>query len=291
MCYHVVPQLRNRPHAGTGESGGRTNDGHDRLVTDGGESSDTGDDGDVDEAGRDEGDRDEGDRDDEQESADTDDQVAGVEDENGGDRSNAASTDDGPETAGGVVDRPNVEVTEAGEAEPVDPKWEPPDIDDIPEFEVRADEPVVSGGTDIGDTDTDAGTVEDPGGGGDVDDPTAGMPNTARAPGATRISSEGTEAYIVALEMCARLPNDVRLPEEAAELVPTAVEAELEQDVQQFAASEFGTQTPHVDTLTFEDVDGEIWLRLRIGLPTDGFADIDPEEIRSFALEQLEGVL
>lgn len=184
--------------------------------------------------------------------------------------------------------RSNVDVMESGEAEPAEPEWEPPDADDIPDFEVRADEPVV-----------DRSTAENPkasGGGGEPGnaaggDPTAGRPNDARAPGATRVSEEGTEAYVAALELCARLPDDVRLPEEAADLVPAAVEAELEQDIQQFAAAEFDNHRPHVDTLDFVEADGEVWLRLRVGMPPSAFADLDPEDVRSFALQELEGVL
>lgn len=194
----------------------------------------------------------------------------------------------------------NVDVMEPGEAEPADPKWEPPDIDDVPEFEVRADQPVVdrSGGTtDADDSPTSADDTDSAGGtaptegAGQPSNPTAGMPNDAQAPGATTVSSQGTEAYVAALELCARLPEDVRLPEAAADLVPAAVEAELEQDIQNFAAAEFDNARPHVDTLSFEEADGEVWLRIRIGLPSDGFADIDPEEIRTYALQELEGVL
>lgn len=186
---------------------------------------------------------------------------------------------DSPDTGTGGS---NVEITE--DTEPADPKWEEPDLDDLPDFELGAEGPLTNP------PETRAGHTDSPDNGESVD-PGAGMPNTARSPEATRISSEGTDAYIVAIELCARLPDDVRLPEEAASLVPAAVEAELEQDIRGFAAAEFGTEMPHVDTLSFEDIDGEIWLRLRIGLPTEGFDDVDPEEIRSYALERLEGVL
>lgn len=213
----------------------------------------------------------------------------------------SAATDD-PET-GTDADRSNVDVMDAGEAEPADPKWEPPDADDIPEFEVRADQPVVEPGGDAGEVagePTDereqaggaAGTAG-PGAGpaaGDAD-PTAGMPNDARAPGATAVSSGGTEAFVAALELCARLPEDVALPEEAADLVPAAVEAELEQDIQGFAAAEFDNPRPHVDTLEFEERDGDVWLRIRIGLPDEDFQELDPERLRTFALQELEGVL
>lgn len=198
-------------------------------------------------------------------------------------------------------DRSNVDVMDAGEAQPKDPKWEPPDVDDIPEFEVRADQPVVEPGGDAGEV---AGEPVDDGGGaagggpaigagasGTGNDPTAGMPNDARAPGATAVSSQGTEAFVAALELCARLPEDVALPEEAADLVPAAVEAELEQDIQSFAAAEFDNPRPHVDTLDFEERDGDVWLRIRIGLPSDDFEDLDTERLRTFALQELESVL
>lgn len=183
--------------------------------------------------------------------------------------------DDGGDTADDDgVDRSTIEITDAGEAEPADPKWEKPDPEDIPEFEVSANRPLASGRSE-----SRSG-----------DEPTAGMPNTARSPGQARIKEEGTEGYIVALELCARLPDDIRLPEEAAELVPAAVEAELEDDIQSFAAAEFDNPAPAVDVLTFEEVDDEIWLRLRLGVPSGSFADLDPDTIRSYALQELEGV-
>lgn len=212
----------------------------------------------------------------------------------GGTPDNGAESDES-DTDEGAVDeettdaaaRSNVDVMDAGEAEPADPKWREPDIDDIPEFEVRAEEPVVGSET------TDAGEAPDEAAGTDTsrESPTADMPNEARAPGATTVSSEGTEAYVAALELCARLPGDVALPEEAADLVPAAVEAELEQDIQSFAAAEFDNPRPHVDALSFEKRDGEVWLRIRIGLPAEGFDEFDPEQLRSFALQELEGVL
>ena len=219
------------------------------------------------------------------EDAETD----GDADERPADAAEGTPTEDEPDPEGGSddpdpgVDESNLERTD--EAEPAKPRWEEPNLDELPEFELGAEGPLTKG---IG-TGGEPPGAADPGG--HAADPGAGRPNTARSPEATRISSEGTEAYVVALEVCARLPDDVRLPEEAADLVPAAVEAELEQDVQQFAAAEFGTQTPHVDTLSFDEVDGEVWLRLRIGLPPGGFEDLDPEAVESYALERLEGVL
>lgn len=179
---------------------------------------------------------------------------------------------------GDGVDRANVEVKDTGEAEPANPKWEKPDLEDIPEFEIRADEPVA--GT------TSSEPTED----GDVDDPTAGRPNTARSPGQSRIKREGTEGYVAALELCARLPEDTRLPDQAADLVPAAVEAELEDDIQGFAASEFDNPAPHVDELSFVEVDDEIWLRIRLGVRSEAFDDLDSDAIRDHALQELEGL-
>lgn len=183
----------------------------------------------------------------------------------------------------------NVDVKPAGEAEPAELEWVPPDLDDVPDFEVRADEPVAGAPSDAeaeGASDPALGTNPEA----TPDDPTAGMPHDAQAPGATAVSGGGAEAYVAALELCARLPDDVRLPEEAADLVPAAVEAELEQAVQQFTAAEFDNARPHVDVLAFDEVDDEVWLRIRIGVPTEDFDALDPDRLREYALQQLEGV-
>ena len=217
-----------------------------------------------------------------------------------GARSEADGSDDAVRSGAAARDDPdvredgsNVEVMDAGEAEPADPEWEPPDVDDIPEFEVTAERPSVESG--VGDAGAAGGGVGTAGGGPATDagggDPTAGMPNDARAPGATAVSAEGTEAYVAALELCARLPDDVALPAEAADLVPAAVEAELEQDIQGFAAAEFDNPRPHVDALDFEERAGDVWLRIRMGVPRGDFEDLDPERLRTFALQELEGVL
>lgn len=195
------------------------------------------------------------------------------------DKDGSDEADDVDEGSGSDVERSNVEITDPGEAEPADPKWEGFDPKDIPEFEIRADEP-----TSVGDRPI-AEAADEP-----VDNPTAGMPNRARSPNQSRIRKEGTEGFIAALELCARLPEDVRLPEEAADLVPAAVEAELEEDIRAFAAAEFDTASPHVETLSFIEVDDEIWLRIRLGVSPEAFADLDPEEIRRHALQQLEGL-
>ena len=202
------------------------------------------------------------------------------------------------------VDASNVEVTEAGEAEPADPKWENPDLDDIPDVEGPKTRPAKSseagdaaGGKSAG---AAGGRDAEPAVGSGVQgddvsedataDPTAGMPNTARSPSQSRLKEGGADGYVVALELCARLPDEVRLPDEAADLVPVALEAELEQDVQSFAAEEFDNPAPHVQTLDFVEADDELWLRLRLGIDPDSFDDLDPDEIRDHALQKLEGM-
>lgn len=207
-------------------------------------------------------------------------------DDRGGEATDGTAADEKPEAARTRdQDRSNVEVTPAGETEPADPKWEKPDPDDIPEFEIRADEPLTRP--------TERSESADHTREGAPEDSTAGMPNVARSPGGgdSRIASEGTEGYVVAVELCARLPEDVRLPEQAADVVPAAVEAELEEDIQSFAAAEFDNPSPHVEVLEFVERDDEIWLRLRLGISPEAFADLDPAEIRSHALQELEGLL
>lgn len=216
----------------------------------------------------------------------------------GSDPEESGAGDDEDDEASGV-NRSNVEVTEAGGAEPVDPKWQKPDPDDIPEVEGPKTRPADSNraGAPSGDR---SGEVSGGGTAADADvsdgrerggDPTAGMPNTARSPGTSRLREGGADGYVSALELCARLPEDIRLPEEAADLVPVAFEAELEQNVQQFAGEQFDNPSPHVETLDFVEVDGEIWLRLRLGVPPEAFADLDPDEIQEHALQKLEGML
>lgn len=226
-------------------------------------------------------------------------------DETGDDETGDANEPDG-ETDSEGDDTPsrshgNVEITEHGEAEPVDPKWEEPDIEnveDIPEVSGpktrpadsdRTDSPVggKSAGTAGGGTAADAGV---PGSHEESSDPTAGMPNAARSPEQSRLKKGGADGYVAALELCARLPEDARLPEEAADLVPVALEAELEDTVQQFAGDQFDNPSPHVETLDFVDVDDEIWLRLRLGIPPGAFDDLEPDEIREHALQELEGM-
>ena len=195
----------------------------------------------------------------------------------------------------------NVEITEPGKAEPVDPKWEKPDIEnveDIPAVTGPKTRPADADRADSPVSETSAGAA---GGGSAVDaddwgnqeagsDPTAGMPNTARSPAQSRLKEGGADGYVVALELCARLPEDIRLPEEAADLVPVALEAELEENVRQFAGDQFDNPSPHVETLDFVEADDEIWLRLRLGIPPEAFADLDPDEIREHALQELEGM-
>lgn len=196
---------------------------------------------------------------------------------------------DGADRADEESSEDSTRVRDPGTAEPDEETWDPPDIDDIPEFEVRAETPVTAD-TEQPDSDTVDVSASEGGPPDGPTDPTAGMPNDAQAPGATAVTSQETEAYIAALEICTRLPEEVRLPEEAADLVPAAVEAELEQDIQSFAAAEFDNARPHVDVLSFDEVDEDIWLRIRIGLPAEAFRELEPDALRSYALQRLEGV-
>jgi hypothetical protein len=169
------------------------------------------------------------------------------------------------------IDTADVEVTKDGTVDPKEPQWQKPSVDDIPEFETGGREPTPAEGAD----------------------PTAGKPNEARTPSTTRFEGEGSEAYLAAVELCARLPDDIRLPQEAADLVPAAFEAELEQEIQAFAVSEFDNPTPHVEVLEFTDVDGEIWLKIRMGVPTETFDSLEGSmvELREYALEELDTLL
>lgn len=221
-------------------------------------------------------------------------------DESDAKRANEDSTESDPEgaaedgaTAG---DRSNVEVTEAGESKPVDPKWQKPDIEDIPEVDGPKTRPADStnaGAEAAVDRSPKPGHAEASGApqGESSEESTAGMPNTARTPGQSRLKEGGADGFVVAIELCARLPDEVRLPGEAADLVPVALEAELEQDVQSFAADEFDNPTPHVETLDFVEADDELWLRLRLGVSPESFDDLDPDAIRDHALQQVDGLL
>lgn len=204
------------------------------------------------------------------------DEAGGTSGETAGDRTGGDDADRDGELAS---DESSVVVSEAGAVDPAAPRWEKPDVEDIP----SVDGPKTRPGK--------TGAVDDDSKQGMTDESTAGMPNTARAPGETRLKRRGTEGYIVALELCARLPDDVRLPEEAADLVPVALEAELEQDVQAFAAAEFDDASPHVETLDFVEADGDVWLRIRLGVTPGAFTDLDPAEIRAHALQELDTLL
>lgn len=181
------------------------------------------------------------------------------------------SADDGSDDS---LDRSTVDVTDAGAAEPKAPKWEMPDVDDVPEFEPEPPRPPASG-------DQHQSQREDP---------TMGMPNEARSPDQRQLASSDTDAYVVALELCSRLPDDVRLPESAPDLVPASVEAELEQEVQSFAAAEFDNPSPSVPVLEFVEADGDVWLKLRLGVPAASFDDLTNrvDDIERHALQRLE---
>lgn len=176
-----------------------------------------------------------------------------------------------PEEDSEGINTADVEVTNDGAVGPKEPQWQKPSIDDIPEFETGGREPTPTEGSD----------------------PTTGKPNEARTPSATRLEGAESEAYLVAVELCARIPDELRLPEEAADLVPAAFEAELEQEIQAFAVSEFGNSTPHVEVIEFTEVNGEIWLKIRMGVPTDAFETLEGNmvELREYALEELDTLL
>jgi hypothetical protein len=221
------------------------------------------------------------------------------ETESAGDSKNKTDAEEDEVSSDG---RSNVEVTEAGEAEPADPKWEKPDIEnveDIPKVEGPKTRPADSDQTDgstgeesIGMASEQAAADADISGGQEQDsNSTAGMPNTARSPSQSRLKKGGADGYVVALELCARLPEDMRLPEEAADLVPVALEAELEGNVQEFASDQFDNPSPHVETLDFVDVNDELWLQLRLGIPPEAFTDLNPEEIQEHALQKLDSML
>lgn len=180
------------------------------------------------------------------------------------------SSDPAPDEEG--ADDSNVTVTDAGTAEPAEPNWEKPDIDDIPEFE--------TGGGKVVDNAT-------------TDESTAGKPNEARTPSSSsRLDEHATEAYIASMELCAKLPEEVRLPDEAADLVPVAFEAELERNIQAFASAEFDNPAPHVEDLEFFEVDGDVWLKFRLGAPAETFQDLANRtgELREYALQELDSL-
>ena len=189
-----------------------------------------------------------------------------MSDPDGSDAGEAAPED-------GAQEESSVTVTEAGETEPAQPKWEKPDVDDIPEFETGGGSPMGSAG-------------------GAETSPTNRKPNDARAPGSTRVDDHATEAYVAAMELCAKLPDDIRLPDEAADLVPVAFEAELERNIQAFAAAEFDNATPHVQVLEFFETDDDIWLKFRLGAPAETFGDLSSrtDELREYALQELDSL-
>ena len=63
--------------------------------------------------------------------------------------------------------------------------------------------------------------------------------------------------------------------------------------MQAFAVSEFDNPTPHVEVLQFTDVDGEIWLKIRMGVPTETFDSLEANmvELREYALQELDTLL
>lgn len=131
-----------------------------------------------------------------------------------------------------------------------------------------------------------------PGGPAEPDATEPARPNVARGP--STIEDEGweTDALIVALEMVARLPDDVRLPDSAAELVPVVVEASLREKIENYVAMEFQANDPQIAVLDFEETEEGIWMKLRLGIPHEHFEEIagHADEIRAAALDRIETI-
>lgn len=131
-----------------------------------------------------------------------------------------------------------------------------------------------------------------PGGPAEPDATEAGRPNTARGP--STIEEEGwqTDALIVALEMVAQLPDDVRLPDEAADLVPVVVEASLREKIENYVAMEFQANDPQIAVLDFEETEEGIFMKLRLGVPHEHFDELagHVEELRAAALDRIETI-
>ena len=76
-------------------------------------------------------------------------------------------------------------------------------------------------------------------------------------------------------------------------MVPTAFEAEIEQELQKYAIAQFGNPTPHVETIAFDAVDGEVWMRIRMGIPPamfDAFTEYR-DAFADYALDELDELL
>lgn len=128
------------------------------------------------------------------------------------------------------------------------------------------------------------------GGPGDATDP--GMPNVARGPDTLEPDGWGSNAYLVAIEMVARLPDDVLLPEAAADTVPVVVEASIRQRVEKYVGMEFQDAKPQVSVLGFEETEEGVWMKLRVGIPPERFDAIGGhlDEIRAGALDTIETI-
>lgn len=119
-----------------------------------------------------------------------------------------------------------------------------------------------------------------------------GMPNTARAPGTLEPEGWGSDAYLVAIEMVARLPDEVLLPEAAADTVPVVVEASIRQRVEKYVGMEFQEANPTVSVLGFEETEEGVWMKLRVGISPERFDQLSGhlDEIRAGALDRIETI-
>lgn len=159
-----------------------------------------------------------------------------------------------------------------------------PDRLSIEEVEAELDE--------IEEIDAQSGGKAVPGGPDEPDATEVGRPNVARGP--STIADEGweTDALIVAVEMVAQLPEDVRLPEEASDLVPVVVEASLREKIENYVAIEFQANDPQISTLEFQETDEGLWMKLRLGVPHEHFEDLSGhvDELRAAALDSIETI-
>lgn len=170
-------------------------------------------------------------------------------------------------------------------------------LDEIEELQEEADE---GERMEAPDRSSGAEPVAPPGdgvdlGGGDFEDATeAGRPNVARGPEAPGPQGEPVEAYVGAIELFARLPEDVRLPDEAEDVVPVVVEASLRRRITEYVALEFDADEPQVSRIGFEEVEGEgVWMKMRLGAEADALEDLagNLDGLRRAALEQLEALM
>lgn len=168
---------------------------------------------------------------------------------------------------------------DSGLGDPRDPEWEKPSLEEV-EQQLDEVEEVLEEAEEDRRKQADLVQIED------ATDPD--RPNVAKGP--ETVDAVEDEAYIVAIEMCMRLPDDIRLPEEAAETVPVVVEASLRRRVEAFVGEEFGTDDPRVDRLEFEETGDGIWVKLRVGVDPEAFDDLaaNLDRVRRVALQSLQ---